>query len=243
MAYKTVLSSKRQPPRVAQLRQAMEVAAGTLPGANYLVKQVTYIVNNLKELKSKPELREKLISVAKEFEAFIRMKFDKFEQQWRGEQVAPTVNENVQKAEARTTMTALAGELNNVKVDYAVSSDGHYVRGYSIDRKELPKASQDALDLVFYNWLATKGYQYDKGYIYPSETQGRTPQDRVSASELESLLADKGSTGLDQYMQKQGATNLAREQHDYPSDEKEAELKQEIESAVSEAEHSVTSRL
>lgn len=221
----TTFSSTFQFPAIAQIKIAMESAGTSIKAAEYLQSQIQRIADNTKAINKSPDLREKadnVIAAVAKFTDYVRFKLSSSDQPWKGEKVASSDQENILKNIANAAFKGMEGKLTNIKLDYAVSEKGHFMRGYSKENDVLDEDSVKIMDKLFNGWLAEKGYGMHDGYLNKDGNQ-------ASAAEVEELLND-GS--MQQYMDKKGVSNLTMQTRDYPDEQKEAKLKRTVETAV-----------
>lgn len=221
----TTSSSTNQFPAIAQIKVAMESAGTSIEAAEYLQSRIQKISDSIKAINKSPDLREKadnvLAAVAK-FTDYVKFKLSYSDESWKGEKIASSEKENILKNVASAALKGMEGKLTNIKLDYAVSEKGHFMRGYSKEGAVLDEDSVKIMDKLLNGWLAEKGYGMHDGYL---NKEGN----KVSAAEVEQLL-DDGS--MQQYMDKKGVTNLSMQSRDYPNEQKEAELERTVEAAV-----------
>jgi hypothetical protein len=225
MAMSIASSSTSLFPTVQEIKLAMESAGTSIEAAEYLQDQVTASAKQA-AIRKNPELSEKasaIVDAVKGFVELVRAKFSLSAQPWSGESPV-SLKGNMLENIANSALKDLEG-LVDTKLYYAVSEKGHFVRGYSADNAALDQNAVAAMDKLFNAWLATKGYDMQDGYFYK---EGK----KASAVEVEGLLND-GS--MQQYMDKKGVANVSMQTQDYPSEEKTAQAKHQVEAAVEQA--------
>ncbi|USQ14006.1 hypothetical protein J2N86_01270 [Legionella lytica] len=215
-------------PTTQEVKSAMETAGTTIDGAEYLASRVRDLATKSKFLSKNPELKENIIAAVDKFADYVRFKLTVNGQPWSGQQLETSDLKNMQNNLADAAVREMAGKVSDIKVDYAVSAGGHYVRGYSSSDGAVPPETVGTLDKVFNAWLASKDHVIKGGFIYHIDDKVQNESTRISQDEIQKLM-DEG--GLKDYMANKGITIQTRERN-YPGEEKAAEVAKDAEHAV-----------
>lgn len=213
-------------PSTTEIQSAMEMAGASIEGAEYLLSRIKVLADNSKLLSKSPELKANVIAAVEQFAAYVKLKLTANGQPWSGQQVETSDLKNMQKNIAASAVKELAGKLTDVKLDYAVSAEGHYVRGYSADSGALDSQAVESLDQLFNAWLASKDYIIKGGYLYNANDSVQDENTRVSADVVKKLMAEGG---LSEFMEAKGFNTLTKAR-DYPGEQVQAQ--QEVEAAA-----------
>lgn len=213
-------------PSTTEIKSAMEMAGASIEGTEYLVSRIKTLADNSKLLSKSPELRANVIAAIEQFAEYVKFKLTANGQPWSGQQVETSDLKNMQKNIAASAVKELAGKLTDVKLDYAVSAQGHYVRGYSAGSGALDSKSVESLDQLFNAWLASKDYIIKGGYLYNANDSVQGENTRIGADVVKKLMAEGG---LQEFMEAKGF-NASMNARDYPGEQVQA--KQDVESAV-----------
>lgn len=224
-------------PLTDEIGQAMKVGSTSIEGAEYVSSQVKKHAIKVKFLKDQPDTQEKLFSALDEYVKFTRFKFTVRSQElWTGKVVQASELQNFQNNIALDAAKNLAGKVTEVTLDYAVSAEGHYVRGYSADDgSALDSATVSSLDKLFNAWLASKGYVIKGGYIYDANDKVQDENTRIDPEVIKQLLAD-GS--LEKFLEQKGIDADLREQT-YPGEEEEEQIQQEVSEQIREVNEAI----
>ncbi|CAM4506306.1 MAG: hypothetical protein LEGION0403_FIIPPAGN_02580 [Legionella sp.] len=215
-------------PTTQEIKSSMETAGATIEGAEYLASRVRDLATKSKFLAKNPELKENIIAAVDKFVDYVRFKLTVNGQPWSGQEVETSDLKNMQANLADAAVKEMAGKVSDIKVDYAVSADGHYIRGYSSSDGAVSPETVSNLDKVFNAWLASKDHVIKGGFIYHVDDKVQSEGTRVTQEEIKALM-DEG--GLKDYMANKGITLQTRER-DYPGESKAAEALKDAEVAV-----------
>jgi hypothetical protein len=218
-------------PKSDEIQEAMKMAGGSIDAAEYLLKRIKTLADEAKFLTKAPELKANVIAAVEKFVEYVQFKLTANGQPWAGQHVETSDMKNMQKNIAEAAAKELTGKLNEVKLDYAISEKGHYVRGYSSNTGALDSESVASLDKLFNAWLASKDYLVKSGFIYNANDTVQSENTRINPEIIKQLLED-GS--LEEFMLSKGV-NAELRARDYPGEQKEAQAKQEVSSAIKEA--------
>jgi hypothetical protein len=218
-------------PSTTEIKSAMEMAGGSIEGTEYLVSRIKTLAENSKLLRKSPELKANVIAAIEQFAEYVKFKLIAHGQPWSGQRVETSDLKNMQKNIAESAVKKLTGKLSDVKLDYAVSEKGHYVRGYSSNSGALDSKSVESLDQLFNAWLASKDFIIKGGYLYSANDSVQSENTRMSADVVKKLMAEGG---LQEFMAEKGF-NTSMKARDYPGEQKEAQVQQEVEYAVEHA--------
>ncbi|EHL30769.1 hypothetical protein [Legionella drancourtii] len=218
-------------PSTTEIKSAMEMAGSSIEGTEYLVSRIKKLAENSKLLSKSPELKANVIAAIEQFAEYVKFKLTTHGQPWSGQRIETSDLKNMQKNIAESAAKELTGKLSEVKLDYAVSEKGHYVRGYSSNNGALDSKSVESLDKLFNAWLASKDYVIKGGYLYSANDSVQGENMRISADVVKKLMAEGG---LQEFMAEKGF-NTSMKARDYPGEQKEAQAQQEVEYAVEQA--------
>lgn len=218
-------------PSTTEIKSAMEMAGGSIEGTEYLVSRIKKLADSSKLLSKSPELKANVIAAIEQFAEYVKFKLTANGQPWSGQRVESSDLKNMQKNIAESAVKELTGKLTSVKLDYAVSEKGHYVRGYSADSGALDSKSVESLDQLFNAWLASKDYIIKGGFLYNANDSVQSENTRISPDVVKKLMAEGG---LAEFMAEKGF-NASMKVRDYPGEQKETQAKQKVESAVEQA--------
>lgn len=233
MATSSIVSSSRFP-TTDEIKEAMEMAGASIEGAQYLAARVKDLAANSKFMNKSPELRDNIIAAVEKYAEYVQYKLTINAQTWSGQQVE-NAESNMQKNIDEATddqIRRIRGKItDNIRLDYAVSEKGHFVRAYTADKGALNPKEVDAIDNVFNKWLKTKDYKIKEGYLY--KVNDKTEENnRISEDVVKKLISDGG---LKEYMAEKEGVNATMRTRDYPGEPKEARAKREVEAAVDKA--------
>lgn len=229
MATSSIASSSRFP-TTDEIKEAMEMAGASIEGAQYLAARVKNLAANSKFMNKSPELRDNIIAAVDKFVEYVEFKLTANGQPWSGQQVETSDLRNMQENIAEAAAKELSGKLTDVRLDYAVSEKGHFVRGYAAGKGALNPEEAETIDKFFNGWLASEGYKIKAGFLYNINAE-TVEENRISEDVVKEKIAD-GS--LEKYMAEKGV-NATLRTRDYPGAPKEARVKREVEAAVDKA--------
>lgn len=123
--------------------------------------------------------------------------------EWAGKS-PPSAFQNYQ--EGLATIAAKIIHDKKVELDYAISDDSQFLRGYTSDGNALDDESASAMDKSFNAWLASNELYSKGGFIYKSPADGQMDMEeddpvKVNADEFRELIQDPNK-GFEQYMRK-----------------------------------------
>lgn len=214
-------------PATKEITSAMEMAV-SIEAAQYLAERVTKLANESKFLNKSPELKANIIAAIQKFADYMTFKLTTNGQPWSGQQVESSSLKNMQRNIADYATKELSGKVSDVKLDYAVSNDGHYVRAYSSSNGALDSQSVASMDQLLNAWFAENDYVVKGGYLYRSNDTVQNESTRASPEVVKNLLS---SGGLQTYLEEKGF-NATMKEREYPSQRKETQAKQEVTSAM-----------
>ncbi|MFJ1269739.1 hypothetical protein ACD661_14335 [Legionella lytica] len=215
-------------PTTQEIKPAMETAGATIEGAEYLSSRVSDLASKSKFLAKNPELKDNIIAAVEKFVDYVRFKLTVNGQPWSGQEVETSDLKNMQANLADAAVKEMAGKVSDIKVDYAISAQGHYIRGYSSSEGAVSPDTVNNLDKVFNAWLASKDHVIKGGFIYPMDAKEQNEGTRATPEQIKKLM-DEG--GLKDYMANKGIT-LQTKERDYPGETKAVEAEKEAEFAV-----------
>ncbi|MGC1181521.1 hypothetical protein [Legionella sp.] len=217
-------------PSTNEIKSAMEMAGSTIEGAEYLAFRVKDLADNAKFLNKSPELKKNIISAIEKFVEYDKFKLTVTNQPWSGQYVEASSLINMQKNMAASAAKELVGKLTEVKLDYALSENGHYVRGYSSNNEVLDSDSVASLDMLFNAWLASKDYIIKGGYLYNVNDTTQNENTRINANVVKNLMAEGG---LQEFMAEKGI-HAVMNPREYPEEQKEAQAQYDVDAAIKE---------
>lgn len=179
-------------PTTQEIKSSMETAGATIEGAEYLASRVRELATKSKFLAKNPELKENIIAAVDKFVDYVRFKLTVNGQPWSGQEIETSDLKNMQNNLAEAAVKQMAGKVSDVKVDYAISADGHYVRGYSASDGAVEPETVSNLDKVFNAWLASKDYVIKGGFIYHANDQVQNEKTRVGPETIKKLMDEGG---------------------------------------------------
>lgn len=235
MAISAVLSSNLQFPTTEEIKVAMETAGTSIEGAEYLQTKITQIADSIKAINKSPELRAKadnVLAAVGKFTEYVLFKLTASAQPWSGEEVESSELKNMLKNMAEAALKTMDDTSALIKFDYALSDQGHLLRGYSSNNAPLDEQSKATMDKLLNAWLATKDYVIQDGYLFHADDKVRSEGSRVASDIVQQLFADNS---LEQYMTNKGVANFSTQTRDYPGEQKEARAQQILESALEQA--------
>lgn len=149
---------------------------------------------------------------------------------WAG--VSPAEGDfiSLQQNLAKQRVTTLAAEVKEqpISMDYAVSDEGNFLRGYVIGDKVLDSSSSEDdkiindIDELYNAWLAENGMLSQGSEIYLADPHGNILKDmqgqkkRAEGRRVRDLMEDPDK-GFQQYMSKRGI-QVNTTQHSYPKE-------------------------
>lgn len=218
-------------PTTDEIKVSMETAGSSVEGAEYLASRVRDLADRSKYLSKNPELKENIIAAVDKYVDYVRFKLMANGQPWSGQQVETSDLKNMQNNIAAAAAKELSGKLTDVKIDYAVSEKGHYVRGYSSSSREVGPETVSNLDKIFNAWLATKDYVIKGGFIYNAKDTVQNESTRINPETIKEMMKEGG---LEAFMTEKGVNAQTRERA-YPGEEQQAQVKHDAEVAVERA--------
>lgn len=216
-------------PTTDEIGVAMELAGSTIEGAEYLAFRIRELADKSNELNKNSGLKNNIIAAVDKYVEYVKFKLTANGQPWSGQEIEVSDLKNMQNNIAAAAVKELSGELADLKIDYAVSSEGHYVRGYSSDNGGVSVDTVSNLDKIFNAWLAAKDYVIKDGFIYNAQDMVQSEHTRVNADIIKQLIADGG---LKEFMTAKGISNIEVRERPYPGEEKVVQAKQDAEAAV-----------
>jgi hypothetical protein len=223
----------------AELLKAMQVA-NSIEGAQYLRDGVRSIVSRSRHINSSPELQKVGADVVKavdEFAKFIEFKFTASNDPWAGEKPKSSLA-NMQEGIAQEALGKL--DQQNFRFDFAISKDGHFVRGYAPPEGGQPLTSEtiDSLDRLFNAWLADK-YQIitEDGFLFEPDPATGKPV-RCSVERVEEIMGNSAED-FSEYLLKNNIGLFSRHR-EYPGEHRlEQALKEKAEKQMERVEENV----
>jgi hypothetical protein len=212
-------------PSTSEIRLGMGMA-NSKEGADYLEQRLNELADQSKFMSKSPEVKEHVISAVKQFVHYTDLTYTVNEDFWSGEHVETSKSKNMHKNLAAVSVKELEDKVTDLRFDYAVSQDGHYVRRYISKGQALDYKSVADLDEVFNAWLTSKDYMVKDGYLSKTSDQKTS----LGQDEVKKLLVEEG---LKEFLEKKGF-NVAIKECSYPGEEKLAKAKQEVASAAVE---------
>jgi hypothetical protein len=220
-----------------ELLKAMQVA-NSIEGAQYLRDGVRSIVSRSRHINSSPELQKVGADVVKavdEFAKFIEFKFTASNDPWSGEKPKSSLA-NMQGGIAQEALGKL--DQQNLRFDFAISKDGHFVRGYAPPEqggKALGPETVDSLDRLFNAWLADK-YQIitEDGFLFEPDPATGKPV-RCSADRVEEIMGNSAED-FSEYLLKNNIEIFSRHR-EYPGEQRlEQKLREKAEKRIEQVE-------
>ncbi|KTD70919.1 hypothetical protein [Legionella tucsonensis] len=217
------------PPR-EDILKTMQTGETTPEGAQYIRERVHQIVENSKWINRNPEAiatGKEVLKVVDEYAKFVEYKFSQDSQIWKGQDPKPALV-LMQSRIAEEAIDALSKKnFPSIRFDFAISEEGHFVRGYASTEKEAPPlevGTIDALDRLFNAWLANEHRVVTKeGNFYKNNPGGN--QIKLTAEEVEALMADSAKE-FKEYLKKSGVeSELVSRQREYPGEHRLEEIK------------------
>ncbi|MDI9819366.1 MULTISPECIES: hypothetical protein [unclassified Legionella] len=225
-----VISSKENSPLPTKemLIQCKEVAAATKEAADYLLTRFEQI---LKAHGLVDKARSALANI-EEFAHRVGLQLDSRNNPWTGKTSPLSTFQNLQQNSAAEAVRNVASTVNGaITMDFAVSDESQFVRGYSTGGKSVTDAKAvNDLDTLFNSWLAKNNMinQRVDGHsvIYKTNEQGQVLYDdsrepvKADPAELRELITDSNQ-GIQKFLQQlQGANNSVEvnpQSHAYPT--------------------------
>ncbi|KTC86268.1 hypothetical protein [Legionella cincinnatiensis] len=213
------------PPK-PELLKAMQNAEKSPELARYLKERVHDIVENSRFYKKSPEAMEAAKEVEKaidEFVQFVEYKFSQRGQIWLGDLPETSSFKNMQTGIAEKAISNLVEKnYEGIRFDFAISQDGHFVRGYAAPGTDAPleESTVESLDQLFNAWLAKK-YQIatEDGYLFKTDDKGNHIR-KLTVDEVEQLLADSAKDFRDYVRESNVSTELITRQREYPGEQR-----------------------
>ncbi|MFT4060058.1 MAG: hypothetical protein QM652_10995 [Legionella sp.] len=220
-------------PSPETIQKIFNVAGLTTEGAWYAHGRITKSADNATCFVKEPGLKKDVLDATARFAEHIELKLTPNGNPHRGQYIETSDQKNLQKNIAEAAAKDLADKLSEeIKLDYAVSEAGHYVRGYSSSNGALDSHFVDSLDKLFNAWLISKDYIIKDGFIYNANDKVQSENTRIDPEIIKQLLEDGG---LEEFMLNKGVKAKLRVR-DYPGERTEAEKKQEVTSTLKRVE-------
>ncbi|MGL5741322.1 MAG: hypothetical protein ACRCXC_01595 [Legionella sp.] len=212
------------PPKT-EFVKIFELTKNTPETARYTVDEVTDIVGQSRILKASPEniqLGRDVIAAMEEFADFVELK-QSTANKWGGEIPAPSDFANLQLGLGQRTFDKLQGQgLSGVRLDFAISADGHFLRGFAPTVKDDPLFNSEhkvdtvkSLDTLFSSWLAEQNPKLltEGGRIYRVDENGNKERP-LTVDELDKLMANSAED-FKAYLKAHGNIDLKARQREY----------------------------
>ncbi|AUH71749.1 Dot/Icm secretion system substrate [Legionella sainthelensi] len=213
------------PPK-PELLKAMLNAEKSPELAHYLRDRIHEIVQKSRFYNKSPEAKaaaEEIEKAVDEFVKFVEYKFSQRANIWLGDLPETSNFKNMQTGIAEKAVSNLADKnFEGIRFDFAISQDGHFVRGYAVPGSDAPldESTVDALDQLFNAWLAKK-YQIatENGYLFHVDKDGNHIR-KLTVEEVEQLLADSAKDFRDYVRESNVSTELITRQREYPGEQR-----------------------
>ncbi|KTD13588.1 substrate of the Dot/Icm secretion system [Legionella gratiana] len=229
------------PPK-PELLKAMQNAEKSPELARYLRQRVHEIIENSRYYKKSPEAMAAAKEIEKaidEFVQFVEYKFSQREQIWLGDLPETSSFKNMQTGIAEKAASNLADKnYEEIQFDFAISEEGHFVRGYAVPGTDEPldEGTVESLDQLFNAWLAKK-YQIatENGYFFNSDKEGSHIR-KLPVEIMEQLLADSAKDFRDFLQESNVSTTLVTRQREYPGEQRleEERIRAKTQKAIKE---------
>lgn len=204
-------------PSNQSLNAAMEVAS-TPESAGYFRDGVIELLKQEKKLESS----QSLVSEVKKFAEYVGYNNKSSGSVWSGVSILSEF-----KSFQQNLAASAIGNINeqDILLDFAVSRDSEFLRGYSSGGKALDDSTNAELDTLFNAWLAENNMISKGGVIYESDEAGEIKYDKgegapkkADADELKRQIYDK-SSGFERFVheRKEDIEFTVRE-HAYPKE-------------------------
>ena len=204
-------------PSQQSLMNAMQVAT-TADAAQYLYER-------FKDRVEQAKLGEKLATLVQEvsqFADYVVLQRTSNAKPWTGDSNIPSGFENLQQNLAASVVQKVSDEP--ITLDYAVSSDSQFIRGYSSEEGGLDEEKTASMDTLFNAWLVDNQMINQDGVIYEVDKDGQIKVDsqgqprRVDPDKLRALVRDP-SDGFGAYVSaKQASVQITTRLQSYPGD-------------------------
>ncbi|KTC85497.1 MULTISPECIES: hypothetical protein [Legionella] len=207
---------KQLAPGVDAIENAMELARFNSETADYLVGSFKKSMFNLG--KSMIERSKGMLKKLENFRDFVFLQNDSKGGAWAGKPVKTdfkNFQQNVADKAAEEFTTAVT---NPVKIDFAVSNESEFIRGFSADGKKLSKDSAKPLDTLLKAFLAENDLVDKKSVLYQANDKGVINQiDGVPQKADPQDARDTIEDGLPDYLDDRGITVTVKS-HTHPAD-------------------------
>jgi len=219
-------------PSREDLLKAMQTSEHSSEAAQYLNQQVQKIVNTSKFLNKSPEAKkvaQQVVKAVEEFTQFVEYKFSQDSLIWSGKTPESSQFKKMQQGIAQEAIGTLSEKNHpNIRFDFAISKDGHFVRGYASTEKDAPpleKDTVDSLDRLFNAWLANKHQiATEEGFFYKTDANGNQIR-KLTAEEVGDLMYDSAQEFKDYLLESKVETQLVSRQREYPGEHRLEEAK------------------
>lgn len=194
------------------LSKCMAVA-NTPEAADYLLTRVKQIFSTAKNLGE--SVVQNVMDTINDFVNYVKLA-NQAGNEWVGKPPRSGF-QNYQEGLAAIAAQIMQGK--NVELDYAISDDSQYLRGYTTDGAPMDADSSKAMDNYFNAWLAMNHLFSKGGVIYESTSDGQIKMEgenpvRANADDFRQLIQDP-KRGFGQYMSK---TNKSVQLSMYPQE-------------------------
>lgn len=216
-------------PLTDQIQKAMEVAETSVEAADYLAQRFRAILKQAKLLDKSQEM----LARVDEYVAYVKFKLISNAQPWFGEAAKPSdfkiMQENIGNDAAQAFKAQeVAGSL---RLDYAISEKGDFIRGYSVDGKALPNEALEQCDNLFNAWLADSGYVSKGSVLYPADEKGEILPEQGSPHERAATISDLIKEEYGNFLQEKGIP-ITIYQQTFPGEAQQKEAKAGITKAA-----------
>lgn len=175
------------------------MATSTTPeAADYLMTQIKEIFSRHKNLDE--SIVQNVMETVQDYVGYVKLA-NQSGDEWAG--IVPRSGfQNYQ--EGLAAISAKIIQDKSVELDYAISDDSQYLRGYSSNGVPLDTASSDAMDKCFNAWLAKNDLFSKGGVIYASTSNGEIKMEgdkpvKANAEDFRKLIEDP-QRGFGQYL-------------------------------------------
>lgn len=221
-------------PTSKEVQTAMEMSDKKIESAQYLLTQLQKLAKQSKEANADKEKTENFLEVVRKFVDAVVFKMTASNQPWAGQLPAASEDINTFNNISKAAAEKLAEkEVTEVRLDYAVSMEGQYIRGYAgPDGESVDDDTVASLDRLFNAWLVDNGYAVENGYVHETGAGGEGLGAKLSADEVKALMK---SGRYEAYLKDKGV-NLIRIERDFPGEEAIEKLKEELVTAADQEE-------
>lgn len=201
-------------PNGKQLAAIVDTAIRSPQGADYAATRTEVIYkSHLPKLEKAPEQKEagkKMVVALYETAEYTHYKYNTDDDRWAGKPPEKPESKMHSGITAKTLKELTTKQLQQVVLDYAINSEGHFIRGYAKKEgdslNQLDVNTEVSFDKMFNTWLFKKhGVITEEGYFIKDGV-------RLTAEKIDELMS---TDEFKDYLKENGGYDLESREQDY----------------------------